>query len=120
MSRVWPLTEKASLKESDNNKFPMCVTDREAEATGVIYRKQSRMTELASGMRQLAGTGTRYRRADAAPLTGLISHRTKYTLRAGRIGMFCHGWIRQNLAKINAYLRIRENPATRHLCLRET
>ena len=31
------------------------------------------MKELASGMHQLAGTKTRYRRADAAPLTGVIS-----------------------------------------------
>ena len=34
--------------------------------------------QLASGMRQLAGTKTRYRRADAAPLTGLTSDRGEY------------------------------------------
>lgn len=36
------------------------------------------MRELASGMRQLAGTKTMYRRAHAAPLAGLISGRAEY------------------------------------------
>jgi len=36
------------------------------------------MRELPIGMRQLAGTKTRYRRAHAAPLAGLISSRAKY------------------------------------------
>ena len=35
------------------------------------------MRQLASGMRQLAGTKTRYRRAHAAPLAGLISGRVE-------------------------------------------
>jgi len=38
----------------------------------------TKVRELASGMRQLAGTKTRYRRAVAAPLAGLISGRAKY------------------------------------------
>ena len=38
-----------------------------------LYSTRSRVIELASGMRQLAGTSTKYRRADAAPLAGLIS-----------------------------------------------
>jgi|GEM_PF-2410487 len=37
-----------------------------------LYSTQSEVKELASGMRQLAGTKTRYRRAHAAPLAGLI------------------------------------------------
>ena len=36
------------------------------------------MREQASGMRQLAGKKTRYPRADAAPLAGLISGRAEY------------------------------------------
>ena len=36
------------------------------------------MRALASGMRQLAGTKTRYRRAYATPLAGLISGRAEY------------------------------------------
>jgi len=36
-----------------------------------------RVRELASGVRQLAGTKTKYRRAHAAPLAGLISDRAK-------------------------------------------
>ena len=43
-----------------------------------LYSARSRVIELASGMRQLAGTRTRYRRAHAAPLAGLISGRAKY------------------------------------------
>ncbi len=37
--------------------------------------------QLASGMRQLAGTRTRHRRAHAAPLAGLISGRAEYRTR---------------------------------------
>ena len=36
------------------------------------------MRQLAGGMRQLAGTKTRYRRAHAAPLAGLVSDRVEY------------------------------------------
>ena len=36
---------------------------------------------MASGMRQLAGTKTRYRRAHAAPLAGLISDRVEHDER---------------------------------------
>ena len=35
---------------------------------------------LASGMRQLAGKRTKYRRAHAAPLAGLISDRAEYNI----------------------------------------
>jgi len=45
---------------------------------------RSCVRELASGMRQLAGTKTRYRRADAAPLTGLISGSAEYIELPGR------------------------------------
>ncbi len=41
----------------------------------------SSVRELASGMRQLAGTKTRYRRAHAAPLAGITSGRAKYNQR---------------------------------------
>ena len=43
-----------------------------------LYSARSSVRELESGMRQLAGTRTRYRRAHAAPLAGLISGRAKY------------------------------------------
>ena len=42
------------------------------------YHTWTRMREQASGMRQLAGKKTRYRRADAAPLAGLISGSAAY------------------------------------------
>ena len=44
----------------------------------LLSSKRSRVRELESGMRQLAGTKTRYRRAHAAPLAGLISGRAKF------------------------------------------
>ena len=43
-----------------------------------LYSARSSVRELASAMRLLAGTRTRYRRAHAAPLAGLISGRAKY------------------------------------------
>lgn len=39
----------------------------------LLYSARSRVRELASGMGQLAGTKTGYRRADDAPLARLIS-----------------------------------------------
>ncbi|GEM_PF-2335168 len=47
----------------------------------LLYSARSRVRELASGTRQLAGTRTRYRRAHAAPLAGLISGRAKYSCK---------------------------------------
>jgi len=44
--------------------------------------------ELARGMRQLAGTRKRYRRAYAAPLTGLISARANAILPVVMIWTF--------------------------------
>jgi len=41
-----------------------------------------------SGMRQLAGTKTKYRMAHAAPLTGLISGRAKYNRDGGCVAGF--------------------------------
>ena len=44
------------------------------------YSMWSGLRALASGMRQLAGTRTRYRRAHATPLAGLTQTRAKYQL----------------------------------------
>jgi|GEM_PF-3843550 len=49
--------------------------NRPSRVSGIMqnYSPRGRVRELASGMRQLAGTKTRYRRAHAAPLASLIS-----------------------------------------------
>ena len=52
--------------------------DKSGLQTFKLYSTRSRVRELASGMRQLAGTKTRYRRAHAAPVAGLISGRVEY------------------------------------------
>ena len=43
-----------------------------------FHREEFRRSELVSGMRQLAGTRTRYRKAHTAPLAGLVFGRAKY------------------------------------------
>ena len=46
-----------------------------------VYSARSRVRQLASGLRQLAGTKTRCHWAHAAPLAGLISGRVEYSSR---------------------------------------
>ena len=43
-----------------------------------LYATRPGLRALASGMRQLAGTRTRYRRAHATPLAQLVSGRAEY------------------------------------------
>ena len=50
------------------------------------------MRQLASGTRQLAGTKTKYRRAHAAPLAGLISGDVRYQIRV-------HSWFKHPVCR---------------------
>jgi len=59
----------------------------------MLHHTRSKVSELASGMRQLAGTKTRYRRAHAAPLAGHISGRAKYNVIDFDFAGSSHGWV---------------------------
>ena len=66
---------------------------------------------MANGMRQLAGTKTRYRRAHAAPLAGLISDRLPYDDFQETMTRPCHSHYSTSRLKVLAnsgyHLRLR-------------
>ena len=62
-----------------NSRILTTLIVTQPEATPV--HEAAGVRELASGMRQLAGTITRNRKAHAAPFAGLISGRAKYIMR---------------------------------------
>jgi len=76
---------RPDLHRPVNNAIPVqkmqvvtCNSNNTDTEVSQLNCTRSRVRDLASGMRQLAGTKMQYRRAYAAPFASLISGREKY------------------------------------------